>query len=107
MRINVSKVKILSTPCGEAPEWVRQAWIGLELPLSGFQPAPVAGAFEGVISRQPVMEGYEGYAVDGRIAVDLLRVKDLAAALWWEKHAPYVLENNVRLIFEKEVCQAL
>ena len=28
-------IKIVSVPSGEAPEWVRKEWVGLELPLAG------------------------------------------------------------------------
>lgn len=49
------KIRITSTPTGEALEDIRQAWIGLEFPVAGFgkqaQGAYVSGVVSGVRSR--------------------------------------------------------
>lgn len=28
----IHKIRIIKVPSGEAPEWVREAWVGLEIP---------------------------------------------------------------------------
>src|SRR5271166_4045739 len=51
------KIRIIATPTGEAPEYIRQAWIGLELPVSsrfgvkGPYEAYVSGVLTGPRSR--------------------------------------------------------
>jgi hypothetical protein len=37
-------------PPGEAPAWVREKWIGLELPLAQSSSSPMAGGTYGVLS---------------------------------------------------------
>jgi hypothetical protein len=46
-----------------------------------------------------------GYHVSGAEAVRLLRERDPEAAEWWERNAPYVLDNE--LVFAREVCELL
>ena len=107
-------VRITKVPPGEAPLWVRRAWVGLELPLAlrsraavsvgthGVFSAPrgelarLLAAFTGRVDRQ------RGFVVDARIAVDLLEDIDPRAAAWWRKHAAHVLRRGRCFVFAEE-----
>ena len=88
--------KIIATPPGQAPEWVRKEWVGVELPMSESGP----GHQHGVLGGQP--ENIGGYKTNGLTAVNLLNAKSPKAAEWWHKNAPHVL--SAELVFKKEVC---
>lgn len=96
------RIKIIACPPGQAPEEVRQAWIGLEMPLSLNQP-PRGAVFRGVLNGAPERCNVGGFAVDGRIAIEMLQQKNPTAAEWWKKNAPQVFKTP--LVFSKSACQ--
>jgi hypothetical protein len=98
------RVRIVSVPPGEAPEYIRRAWVGLELPVAGGRAGPQTGGAFGVLSNQPMGYG-PGYAVDGATAVRLLAAKDPDAAAWWRESAPHVLRGGYQLVFPADVCE--
>ncbi|MCK9588143.1 MAG: hypothetical protein M0Q93_02130 [Terrimicrobiaceae bacterium] len=93
----MNKFKIIAAPPGQAPEWVRNEWIGLELPLD----EPANGVQMGVLGGQA--ENVGGCAVRGDIAIDLLEGKSPDAAQWWKVNAPHVMCG--RLVFARDVCE--
>jgi hypothetical protein len=99
-------IRITATPPGEAPEAVRRAWVGLELPFVGGRVGPQSQAVVGVLSNRPA-GSREGYAVDGGKAIALLAARDSEAAAWWRSHAPHVLVNGYQFVFPPESCQQI
>jgi hypothetical protein len=99
----VATLRIVRTPSGEAPEEIRRAWVGVELPLRRGETKPGAHQTVGVLSHQ-APEMITGYAVDGRAAVKVLASHSSEAAAWWREHAPHVLAPGYRLWFPCEVC---
>jgi hypothetical protein len=95
-------VKIVATPGGEAPLDVREAWVGLTLPLSD----PTPRTFEpiGILSHTKQAPRV-GYQVEGWRAVDILDEKAPWAAAWWREKAPHVLASCYQLIFSADVCE--
>jgi hypothetical protein len=95
-------IKIVATPGGEAPLDVREAWVGLPLPLS--DPTPRTFEPMGILSqtRQPPRVGYQ---VEGWRAVEILSEKAPWAAAWWREKAPHVLAPGYQLIFSDDVCE--
>jgi hypothetical protein len=95
-------VRIVATPGGEAPLDVRQAWVGLTLPL--LDPDPQTFEPFGILSKtkQPPRIGYQ---VEGWQAVEVLAEKAAWAAAWWRENAPHVLVPCYALIFSAEVCE--
>jgi hypothetical protein len=97
------RVRIVAVPPGEAPEAVRRAWVGLELPARSAAsdgPQPVFG----VLSQKAAGQ-VRGYAVGGAAAVRLLAEADPNAADWWRQNAPHVLTREYQLVFPEEVCE--
>jgi hypothetical protein len=110
------KIRIISTPPGEAPEDIRRAWVWLVLPLAGFRPRRktwtsgvltgprshlsfLAAALSGRLKRQVV------YNVSGRVAIDALATRSPQAARWWRQNAAHVLRRGWLLGFPAEVCE--
>jgi hypothetical protein len=100
------RIRIIGIPPGEAPEEVRRAWVGLELPLvrAEGQPRPQWGL--GVLSwrRAPTLTGY---AVDGGAAWTVLASASPDAAAWWREHSPQSVTPGYQLLFPAEVCEKM
>jgi len=93
-------IRIVSVPPGQAPEWVREQWVGLELPIieeeqSGMQTGVLGGGAQNI----------GGFRVDGLVAIKTLEAKSPKAVSWWKENAPAVISNQ--LVFKKEVCQLI
>lgn len=100
----VACVRIVQVPPGEAPEEIRRAWVGLELPLLRGAAEPLPAVSVGVLSHQNSAV-VPGYAVDGRLAMEALAGRSPEAAAWWQQNAPHVVEPGYRLLFPAEVCE--
>jgi hypothetical protein len=100
----VAHLRIVRVPPGEAPEVIRRAWLGIELPLRRGESEPSLHQTVGVLSQRGA-EMAMGYAVDGRRAVDALTSQLPAAAAWWREHAPHVVARGYRLFFPSGVCE--
>ena len=115
----MAKVRIVGVPPGEAPLWVREKWVGLELPLTGIsrlnKPVELRGL--GVLTGPRTILGQlwsrlmgrshyvKGYVVPVAAAVQVLDQTSPEAAKWWEANAPYALEPSRKFIFREEVCE--
>ncbi len=115
----MAKIRIIACPPGEAPRAVREAWIGLELPLptgrlsrrrvwltSGVLSGPRTWGQRLINLLRGRMQVHSGYAVNGLDAINVLALKDPIAATWWRDNAPHSLDGKRHLVFPAEVCQA-
>jgi hypothetical protein len=114
----MAKIRIVACPPGEAPQAVREAWIGLELPLpSGPLGRRRAWLTSGVVSGPKtgwqrvlgILLGrvhlHSGYAVNGLDAINVLALKDPRAATWWRENCAHFLDGKRHLVFPAEGCQ--
>ena len=111
-------IRIVGVPPGEAPLWVREQWVGLELPLTRHK-APKAFYAFGVLSSPPtwlaqcweIVRGraprIPGYAVESVRAVDILAASSPAAAAWWRENTPDLIRPRRCLLFHEHVCQLI
>ena len=111
----VMHVRIISTPPGEAPERVRDAWIGLVLPLAASGQRDIETV--GVLSAPKSRLGWffarllgrtrqeRGYIVDAHQAVELLTPHAPDAARWWRESAASAVQPGQYFVFAAEVCQ--
>ena len=116
-RVNAS-VRIVGVPPGEAPLWVREKWIGLELPLARYAEPKEYLTF-GVVSApgswiaqcwarfRGRADRTSGYAVEGARAVDILERSSPEAAAWWREHAPQFVGPKGYLVFHAHVCDVV
>jgi len=96
----MSSIKIIATPPGQAPKWVRDGWIGVEIPILK---QPTGGIQMGVCGGKAENAG--GHQVATHEAVEALRKKSPEAADWWKKN--FSLASISSLVFSKDVCQVV
>jgi len=108
-------IRITQRPIGEAPDWVRDAWIGLRLPLTCARkgdwpgvhvltgPRTALGQWWARLRGRGLV--FDGYLVDARTAVDVLAQSHPAAADWWRAHAPHLLDGRRNFIFDAAACE--
>lgn len=111
-------IRIVDVPPGEAPHWVREKWIGLELPVDRYAHRRRFYGF-GVLSlprswwKQWLFvllgraEIIDGYAVDAAIAIEKLGGASPEAAAWWRANASEVVGPGRYLLFHGHVCQVV
>jgi hypothetical protein len=109
-------VRIVAVPPGEAPLWVRQKWVGLDLPVMRYAAHRKMLAF-GVLSipqSWPAQwaailrgraERVAGYAVAVVPAVGILAKASPEAAAWWRENTPHLIAPKRYLVFHEEVCR--
>lgn len=115
MDANSRTIRIVRPPAGEAPLWVREAWVGLDLPLIG-ERAPKSFIGVGVLSGSKSYLGslwqllrgkvtrVTGYAVEASKAVGILAESNPSAAQWWQENAPHIIRPGRIFIFDEDAC---
>lgn len=97
-------IEIIDVPAGQAPDWVRRAWVGLVLPLDPLNPFVDGGFCKGVMDGAYVSDG--GYAVDAVSVVEILEQKSPEAAEWWRTNTNWI-RPRLQLVFCPEACQPI
>ena len=116
MKNEIRKIRIVQAPAGEAPLWVREAWVGIDLPLvrgNRSRKYRAFGALSGPKTFWRQIWGLvrgrtfpiQGYVVRADLAIELLSTSAPVAAEWWRENTPDLLRGI--LIFEEEVCRLL
>jgi hypothetical protein len=106
-------IRIIAVPPGQAPLWVRESWVGLELPT--LRNRPEKRRTVGVLDRPNLaqflwdlmcgrVQFTTGYMVETRPALEILDAANAAAASWWRQNAPHLLRPKRYLLFPVEVC---
>lgn len=98
----MSKIRIVAAPPGQAPDWVRQAWIGIEIPLLEEQEG---GVLVGVNGGAPDPRSLNGYTVALEGAIDALRKQSPRAAEWWDQCL--IAQLGQKLTFARDACLLL
>jgi len=117
MRIRVLKP---SFP-GDEPDFVREAWVGLELPVLEGKEQPVlvppaklpwrALSFSKLVarlfSRQLPDQPMPAYLVSAAEGFEVLERERPEAAKWWKRRFPDALSGRYNFRFNAENCQEL
>jgi hypothetical protein len=113
------RVRIIAIPPGEAPPWVREQWVGLELPLAQSSASARSRRAFGVLSGPrggwarflAVLGGRTkretGYPVRVSDALAVLEGKSPEAAAWWRTNVPHMMTPLRCFLFSESVCQVL
>jgi hypothetical protein len=108
-------IRIVRPPVGEAPAWVREAWVGLVLPLkeTALRTMPRCGVLSGPrsdlamlwasLTGSPVTT--TGYLTHAAEAIEILGRAKPAAAAWWREQAPKFLRDEAEFLFDAPACQ--
>jgi len=118
-RMNLPSVRIIAVPAGEAPAWVREKWVGLELPLAQWStvassrhtfgvlsgPRGFVAQLLGLIGGQ--FERKRGFKVNAMKAVAILEKTSPEAAQWWRTNATHLMKPSRSLQFEEQVCKVV
>lgn len=110
-----ARIRIVQAPIGEAPLWVREAWVGLEIPALTEKPQRYRTS--GVLTCPRTWLGawwfylfgartfVEGYLVDSSEAIELLGFRQPLAAQWWRQNAAAFARPGSRFIFDSPACE--
>jgi hypothetical protein len=109
------QIRIIKTPRGAAPEWVREAWVGLRLPLGDYPPGdPRLLRRFGVTSywrkrffpwTAARFQPADFFPVHANKAIAVLQKTQPDAAGWWTENTPHLLHPTARLIFRRDECE--
>jgi hypothetical protein len=117
--LGAQRIRIIAIPPGEAPPWVREQWVGLELPLAQLSRRARSRTVFGVLSGPrgqlarwlAILTGRarreSGYAVSVSDAVAVLEGKSPEAAAWWRTNVPDMTSPFRCFLFSESVCQVL
>jgi hypothetical protein len=109
-------VRIVAVPPGEAPLWVREKWVGLDLPVARYSGSRKFITM-GVLSLPRSMLAQwlavfrgragliAGYAVEVLPAIGILAKASPEAAAWWRENTPQLIAPKRYLVFHEEVCR--
>ena len=116
------RVKIIQAPQGPNPLWVREAWIGLYLPVLSESKLPqrfftfpdkagyIAEAWKSylfyfwfLLTGQ--MQITEGYAISSVRALEILEIVRPDAVAWWKENAPVMLRPGMVFLFDSHSCK--
>lgn len=97
----MAQIKIIAIPPGQAPLEIREAWVGLILPIAENKSSDTIQM--GALGGKP--ENLGGYDVETKVAIKELKKKSPKAAKWWESNINP--EWAPRLTFKREVCELI
>jgi hypothetical protein len=109
-------IRITSRPRGEAPEPIRDAWIGLSLPVARGRTAPIERRIAGVLTGPRGIIGQlftllfgggqaaRGWPVDAVTAIEVLQRAQPTAAAWWWQNTPHLFQLGKILMFDEDCC---
>ena len=110
-------IRVVRVPPGEAPLWVREKWVGLELPLargeSGSRHMLTSGVVSGprnrfaalwrrLLGRLPDKAGYAVYVID---ALAVLEQTAPDAVEWWRTNSPHLVNRKRKFLFQQAACE--
>jgi hypothetical protein len=99
--------------------WVREKWVGLELPLAQASADPVRLYTGGVLSGPRTwwqgivawlmgrLEAESGFLVAVIPALEVLERARPDAAAWWKENAAHLVTSRQHFLFRAEVCRVL
>ncbi|MFK7875630.1 MAG: hypothetical protein AB8B71_07585 [Paracoccaceae bacterium] len=110
-------IEVIHTPPGTTPDWIRKAWVGLQMPSVSDGPVemPTVAAGAGAASKLGQLfsvltgkaEKQHGYVVNAKEAVGLLSLVNEEAAKWWIEQAPHVLNDGQMIMFAAQCCREI
>ena len=117
IRTGPTRIRITAAPPGDAPLWVREKWVGVELETifgasaKTFSAASVLAPASFFASLWRMITGrsrkVEGYPVRVTAAIDALAKSSPEAAAWWRTNTPQLVSPRRFFVFDANVCEVL
>ncbi|MEO6929660.1 MAG: hypothetical protein ABI190_10890 [Casimicrobiaceae bacterium] len=111
------RIRIIGVPPGEAPLPIREAWVGLELPLASDKPRRYleSGVLSGPRSRWQTLihaltfrlKVHTAYVVPSLGAIEILEKSRPAEARWWHDNVPRACRPKRNFLFATQCCQRI
>ena len=110
-------IRIVRVPPGEAPFWVRDKWVGLELPLADDDQGPRVAYTSGVLSGprnrfiallwglMGRLQRKSGFSVYVSEALAALEKTAPDAASWWRENVPRLQGRKRKFMFHPSACE--
>ena len=107
----------MRVPPGEAPFWVRDKWVGLELPLADDDQGPRVAYTSGVLSGprnrfiallwglMGRLQRKSGFSVYVSEALAALEKTAPDAASWWRENVPRLQGRKRKFMFHPSACE--
>ena len=98
-------ITVTKRPPGEAPDWVRMAWVGVDLPALPYM-VYTDGKETGVLSGEKANLRTVGFIVPQKEAIEALAFIYPGAAKWWyENGFPHTEEGHDHFFFDTTVAE--
>ena len=114
----MKRIRIRTAPPGEAPQTIRNAWIGVVIPLPAHPYDKACKRYGvGVLTGPKGFLGqlwalitgkcftWEAYTVDALTAVEALAKTKPESARWWRESTPHLMRPGMKLMFPANVCE--
>ncbi len=108
-------IEVVSTPPGHAPEWVRDAMIGIQIksahdqtvtmPTINSANAPKTRLGQWLYILQGKAEMRTGYVVHANELLGLLLIKSQAAAEWCLENTPHMAKEGQMFMLDQSCCR--
>ena len=109
------RIRIKSVPPGDAPLWVREKWVGVELTsvlgasAKQFPAASVLARTSFLASLWRLLTGQTrrvtGYPVQVTSAIEALEKSSPQAAAWWRQNTPGIISPSRLFVFDAGACE--
>ena len=96
------QIRVISPPPGDAPLWVREAWVGITMVAIGVSLTPT-GTSTNVVSGELSEDNCPGFYIPTEHALERLFDHNRRAWKWWSRRD----NSKDYLVFHMSVCKTL
>lgn len=101
---SLPKIRIISSPKGEAPPEIRAEWIGVEIPCLYYDDHGVSKLIS--MEGNRLIDSYVSYIVFQQHAIEALEKEHPEAADWWRRKG-FPISKNSSFAFSAESVEPL
>ena len=99
--------EVVKAPEGGSPQWVRDAWVGVQFQATQGAPVSMPTRSAGTSSKQSDVTERRGYPTNARDLLGLLALVSEDAARWYLQNAPAMTDPAQVFIFDETCCRAI
>ena len=99
--------EVIKAPDGASPQWVRDAWVGVQFQATHGAPVSMAAQSAGTSVKHSRASERRGYPTNARDLLGLLSLVSEDAARWYLENAPHMADPAQVFIFDEVCCRAI